>query len=132
MIFWHVGASVLMFRYLFRDPDVDLRFLAAGAIVPDVIDKSIGRVIWADYFQSGRIYAHTLVFFVLTLTVVMIATTRGSRGRRRWVAFSVGVMFHLILDGMWVVPETLLWPLFGWDFIPSIDGLLVRLARPDP
>ena len=131
MLFWHVGASVLLFRYLFRDPGVDLRFLAAGAIVSDLLDKPIGRVFWADTFGTGRIYGHTLLLFVIVLVAVMIFSVRGTQPRRRWLAFTVGVMFHLILDGMWLSPETLLWPLFGWEFPQSVEnywsGLLGRL-----
>ncbi len=131
MLFWHVGGSVLLFRYLFRDPAVDLRFLALGAVVSDLIDKPIGRIIWADEFQTGRIYGHTLAFFVLVLTLVMVATRRGTVARKRGVALAVGVMFHLLLDGMWVLPETLFWPLFGWEFPPSVEdywsGFLGRL-----
>lgn len=135
MIFWHMAGSVLLFRYLFRDPGVDLRFLVAGAIVSDVIDKPIGRIVWADYFQTGRIYGHTLVFFSFVLLLAMILTNRGTGRRRQWVVFAVGIMFHLLLDGMWAVPETLLWPLFGWSFPPSIDdywsGFFVRVLT-DP
>ena len=135
MLFWHVGGSILLFRYLFRDPAVDLRFLAFGAVLSDLIDKPIGRIIWADEFQTGRLYGHTLLFFVVVLAAVMLLTGRGTLRRRRWVAVAVGVMFHLILDAMWVTPETLFWPLFGWDFPPSIDdywsGFLGRLFE-DP
>jgi len=132
VLFWHVGGSILLFRYLFRDPAVDLRYLALGAILSDLIDKPIGRIIWADEFQTGRLYGHTLLFFVGVLTVVMLATSRGTPRRRRWVALAVGVMFHLLLDAMWAIPETLFWPLFGWDFPPSIgdywSGFLGRLV----
>ena len=131
MLFWHVGGSVWLFRYLFRDPAVDLRFLVAGALLSDLIDKPIGRIFWTDYFQTGRIYGHTLLFFVVTLTAVMVGTRRGSDGRKRGVALSVGIMFHLILDSMWLLPDTLFWPLFGWQFPPSVDdywaGLLGRV-----
>lgn len=131
MLFWHVGGSILLFRYLFRDPAVDLRFLALGAVLSDLIDKPLGRIIWADELQTGRVYGHTLLFFVLVLTGVMVFTGRGTPPRRRWVAVAVGVMFHLLLDAMWVTPETLFWPLFGWEFPPSVDdywsGFLGRL-----
>ena len=42
MLFWHVGGAVFLFRALFKDPDVDLRFLMAGAVLPDVIDITVG------------------------------------------------------------------------------------------
>ena len=132
MLFWHVGGSVLLFRYLFRDPGVDLRFLAAGAIISDVIDKPIGRIIWADHFRTGRVFGHTLLFFAVVLAVAMVLTERGTGRRKQWVAFSVGIMFHLILDAMWVTPETLLWPVLGSSFPPGVEdywaGLLGRIV----
>ena len=135
MLFWHVGGAILLFRYLFKDPNVDLRFLALGAIVSDLIDKPIGRIFWADYFNTSRLFGHTLLFFVVTLAVVMLVTSRGSRRRQQGLALAVGVMFHLILDAMWLIRETLLWPLFGWTFPPSLDdywaGLLSRILS-DP
>ena len=37
--------------------------------------------------------------------------------RRRIVQSLVfGSVSHLILDGVWTTPQTLLWPVFGWGF----------------
>lgn len=33
---------------------------------------------------------------------------------------SFGCAIHLILDGMWRAPHTLLWPIYGWSF-PKLD-----------
>ncbi len=112
MLFWHLGGSLFLFRHLFRDPGVDARFLLAGAILPDLLDKPIGL----GFLGSGRVFAHTLIFGGALLTVVLITTGRGGTARKRWMALTVGVMFHLLLDGMWTARETLLWPLFGWEF----------------
>ena len=32
------------------------------------------------------------------------------------------VLFHLLLDAMWLDPETLWWPLLGWEFTPVAAG----------
>ncbi len=32
------------------------------------------------------------------------------------MAVAVGGLLHLLLDGMWTVRETFLWPAFGWAF----------------
>ena len=29
---------------------------------------------------------------------------------------AVGVLIHLVLDGMWRTPTTLWWPFLGWEF----------------
>ncbi len=135
MIFWHAGGSILAFRYVFRDPNVDLRFLILGSILPDLIDKPIGTLLFADTFSSGRIFGHTLVFAFALLVGVTVATRRGGLWRKRLLALAVGCLFHLVLDGMWATKETFLWPAFGWEFPPGPpeywSGLLARLAA-DP
>ena len=39
MIFWHLGPTTLIVRYVFRDPAMDLRWVLAGSLLPDLIDK---------------------------------------------------------------------------------------------
>ena len=114
MLFWHVGATIAFTRYAFRDEAMDLRFLALGAILPDLIDSPIGLVLWPQ-FRSVRLAAHTLLFATLLLGAVMAVTRRG-RPRKRWMPLAIGVLLHLVLDGMWRFPSTLWWPFLGWEF----------------
>lgn len=114
MLFWHVGATIAFTRYAFRDEAMDLRFLALGAVLPDLIDSPIGLVFWSQ-FQTVRLAAHSLMFAALLLVVVMAGTRRG-RPRKRWMPLAVGVLLHLVLDGMWRFPPTLWWPFLGWEF----------------
>ncbi|MGB5533472.1 MAG: metal-dependent hydrolase [Acidimicrobiia bacterium] len=114
MLFWHVGATVAFTRYAFRDEAMDLRFLAFGAILPDLIDTPVGLMFWAQ-FQTVRLAAHSLMFATLLLAAVMAVTRRG-RPRKRWMALAIGVLLHLIFDGMWRFPSTLWWPFLGWEF----------------
>jgi hypothetical protein len=114
MLFWHVGATIAFTRYAFRDEAMDLRFLALGAILPDLIDSPVGLVFWVQ-FQSVRLAAHSLMFATLLLAAVMVSTRRG-RPRKRWMPVAIGVLLHLVLDGMWRFPSTLWWPFLGWEF----------------
>ena len=122
MLFWHVGGAVFLFRTLFKDPRVDLRFLASGALLPDAVDVLTGLVRSPEPFVTGRFYGHSLLFAVAVLAVGMWATARGSPRRRRAVAAAVGIMFHLLLDAMWLWPEVLLWPLGGGGFLAGSPG----------
>ncbi len=70
MLFWHVGATIALIRYAFRDEAMDLRFLALGAVLPDLLDTPIGFVFWST-FGSVRLAAHSLLFATLTLGVGM-------------------------------------------------------------
>ena len=113
MLFWHAGGAVLLFRLLFRDPRGDLRFVALGAVLPNLVDGPAVWVLRGDPEGVGRPYGHTLLFAVAVLALAMLTTRRGSRRRGQATAGAAGVMFHLLLDGVWMAPGLLLWPMSG-------------------
>ncbi len=124
MILWHLGATIAIVRYVFRDPRMDLRWLALGALLPDLVDKPIGSVLFHGTFESDRIYAHALVFPVAVLAAVMFATRRGTDRRRAWLGLPIGSLLHLVLDGQWSNPEGFWWPLLGFEFPMRADSAL--------
>ena len=101
-------------RYAFRDDAMDLRFLALGALLPDLIDTPVGIVGWSS-FSAVRLISHGIVFGSLVMVAVLIFTRRGPV-RKRWMLLATGVLLHLLLDAMWNLPETLWWPLLGTGF----------------
>ncbi len=127
VIFWHVGGALFLGRWVFRDPAMDLRVLVLGAVLPDLIDKPIGSILFIDFFGTGRVYAHTLLFAVLVLAGVMAVTRRGSDNRKRWMALPIGVLLHLLLD-MPLDAETLWWPVLGLEFPSFAEGAFVDLV----
>lgn len=112
MLFWHLGGSVWLFRWIFRDPKVDVRFLLLGAILPDLIDMPVGTLVLADRYSTGELWFHSLIVPTIYIMIVLLATRRGRR-RRAWMALGVGWLFHLLLDGMWISQDVFLWPFFG-------------------
>lgn len=118
MVFWHLGASLWLFRWIFRDPKVDVRFLLFGAILPDLIDLPVGTLILTDRYSTGELWFHSLTLPAIYMGFVLVATRRGRR-RRAWMALGVGWLFHLLLDAMWVSDDVFLWPFFGWDLPPG-------------
>lgn len=114
MFFWHVGATIAFVRYAFRDEAMDLRYLAVGAVLPDLIDVPVAIAMWSSW-EAPRLFGHSLLFGSLILVGVLIATSRGRR-RKQWILLSVGVLMHLALDAMWADPNTLWWPFLGWGF----------------
>jgi hypothetical protein len=114
LFFWHVGGTVGIIRYAFRDARMDLRPLMLGAVAPDLIDKPIALISF-DRWQSVRLVGHSLAFASALMVAVLVLTRRG-RPRKRWMPLAVGVLVHLFLDLMWTDPETLWWPLLGSDF----------------
>lgn len=132
MLFWHLGGTVAIARYAFRDERMDLRFLALGALLPDLIDKPLAYFVFERY-SATRLWGHTLFFASVLMVAVLLATRRG-RPRRRWMALTVGVLIHLILDFSWAAPETLVWPFLGWEFttIPMNEGGYLNAVLSDP
>lgn len=108
------------------NPRVDYRVVALASLLPDVIDKPIGRLIFRSKFDSGRIYAHTLLFNVALFCVLFFM--RG-RAKRRFVLIPLSSLLHLAEDGMWSHPRVFWWPLFGTRFPrdPVPGGLLAFL-----
>ena len=109
MLFWHVGAILWLFRWIFKDPKVDVRFLLAGAVLPDLVDLA-----FAGSFGTGELWLHTLLAPTVYMIGVLLLTRRGRR-RRAFMALGVGWLFHILLDGMWTDPQVLFWPFFGWE-----------------
>lgn len=134
MVFWHLGATLWLFRWIFRDPKVDVRFLFIGAMLPDLVDLPVGTLLLADRYSTGELWSHSLLIPTLYMSLVLLSTRRGRR-RRAWMALGVGWLFHLLLDGMWVNQEVFLWPFFGWAIPlgePPFWALAWERAMSDP
>ena len=93
---------------------IDYRVVMVGALLPDIIDKPVGDVIFRDYFGQGRIFCHTLLFLIILTTIgIYLYKTR----RKLWLLLlAFGTFTHLILDFMWLEPRILLWPTYGITF----------------
>jgi inner membrane protein len=93
---------------------LDIRILLVGSLLPDIIDKPVGQLIFRETFNNGRIFSHTLLFLILIAVAGFLLYWRR---RRTWLlALSFGTFTHLILDQMWLDVKTLLWPLYGFSF----------------
>ncbi len=112
MLFWHLGGALWLFRWIFRDPKVDVRFLLFGAILPDLVDLPLGTLILASRYSTGELWFHSLTVAAVYMVAVLLLTRRGRR-RRAFMAVGVGWLFHLLVGGMWTNQEVFLWPFFG-------------------
>ena len=93
---------------------VDYRLVLVGSMLPDVIDKPLGMYLLRDTFSSGRIFGHTLLFFLILLGIGLYLCHR-----YRWlggIVLSLCSGLHLVLDQMWRSPKTLFWPILGLSF----------------
>ena len=127
LLFAHLGLTLAAGRFIRW---VNLAFLALGSILPDIIDKPMGLIVFGTP-EMGRTFAHTLLFLLGLVTLAVYLKDI------RLASVSVGVLAHLILDSMWQSPVILFWPLLG-NFPPAPDigtfsylqGLLYELKNP--
>ena len=70
------------------------------------------------FLAYGFTYRADGAFYLLAagVMVAVVLSTRRGRPRKMWMPLAIGLLFHLLLDAMWLEPETLWWPLLGWDF----------------
>ena len=103
MILWFAGGSLVLVWSIFRDPAVDYRLVVVGAVLPDAVDGVFG----------GARVLHSLLFSVVLLAAVMLATRQQRVARRRFLAVPIGTFLHLVLDAMWTRTHAFWWPFLG-------------------
>ena len=123
MFFWFIGTSIVTVRFVFQDPRFDYRLLIVGAVLP-LVDLLFGRI---DVL-------HTLVFSLLLLAIVMLATLGRRPARALLLGLPIGTLLHLVFDGAWTDTDLFWWPAGGWSFagveLPEVErGLVERAAR---
>ena len=48
-------------------------FAALGALIPDLIDKPVGHILFAETLDSGRLFGHGLLFVGILLAAGIIS-----------------------------------------------------------
>lgn len=93
---------------------IDTRLLLIAALLPDIIDKPLGLLLLRETLNSGRIFSHTLLFLLLIAALGLYLYRQ--RNRTWLLVLSFGILMHLILDQIWLAPETMFWPFLGFGF----------------
>ena len=107
----------------------DLRWLMAGTLLPDLVDKIIGQLLLKPRYENGRIYGHTVMFS--SLLMVQGFKRLKKTGDRKALLLAAGVISHIALDNIWTTdPETAFWPLLG-HFLkdPSLMSLREQVTH---
>ncbi|MCX6688924.1 MAG: metal-dependent hydrolase [Methanoregula sp.] len=112
-IFFHLLTGIIL-GFLLSDLLHDCRWLipcAIGSILPDLIDKPVGFLLFPETIGYGRIYTHTL----LVTASIFIAGAMIWYWKRNPVVLGlgVGVLSHQVLDQMWLEPVNWYYPLLG-------------------
>jgi membrane-bound metal-dependent hydrolase YbcI (DUF457 family) len=106
----------------------DLRWYLTGILLPDLVDKPVGQVFFKPYFENGRVYCHTLLFASSMLIMGIHHWRR--KDDSRLLLLALGVVSHLVFDGIWNEPATVMWPILGpFERYPSIKGVLGQIAE---
>jgi hypothetical protein len=125
LILWHFGTTLVILWFVFRgNTRMDYRFALLGSILPDLIDKPLGRIVLRNRYHSGRLFGHTLLLNVAAFALLFFM--RGRR-KRKAVLLPIGSLLHLAEDGMWSRPGVFWWPAFGTAF-PRGSGGMLRLS----
>ncbi|MCK9580507.1 MAG: metal-dependent hydrolase [Methanoregula sp.] len=111
--FFHFVTGIII-GLLIRDFTRDDRWLLpciVGAILPDLIDKPVGYLLFPTTIGYGRIYNHTLLIALLVLAIgLTIWKLKKDPGV---IALGMGILSHQILDLMWRQPQSWYYPFFG-------------------
>ena len=132
-LFGHIGITVgivyliatfISSRKKRVDPDttfaLDFRIVIIAAILPDIIDKIVGMIIFKEEISNGRIFTHSALV-IGAISICLIIVDRMKFGPRLHTLYYIlPLWMHLLLDRMWEENQTLFWPLFGTHF-PKID-----------
>lgn len=103
---------------------IDYRLVAVGALLPDLVDKPLGKVLFRGPLEdNGDVFGHTLLFALVILLPGIYLLARA--GDPRMLAMAVASLSHIALDPVNHAPQTLFWPLLGLDF-PHVSLLDLR------
>ena len=102
--------------------------IAIGSVLPDLIDKPIGNLLFADIFGNGRIFMHSLFIFCIFLLIGIVIWKRWAHPGL--MALALGLFSHQVLDLMWEDPKAWYFPLFGpFRYVQGGDFAFLLLQR---
>lgn len=129
LVLGHIGITLGIFYFLSHLSSknsfwVHVPWIAIGALIPDFIDKPLGRIILAETIGSGRIFAHTLLFGLL---LGLAGYYLYSQGKPELLIIAGASFCHLLEDQIWNSPEVFFWPFLGWKFSKdTISGSFIE------
>jgi len=84
---------------IFKVRRVDFRFVVLGSLLPDLVDKPIGRFLFNDFWGNGRLFSHTVAFVVLLLLINFLV--KSECAKKIVLSLSFGTLVHIVFDGVW-------------------------------
>jgi len=125
--FGHIGINFIVINSLSRiNTKRKVLYLLVGSMLPDIIDKPLGFIIFGG-FGNGRLIAHTLIFNISLLLVLIILSIK--KNKRDILIIPAASFLHLIEDEMWKFPKILFYPFLGEIPLKPVIPLEERLRR---
>ena len=111
--FFHLFTGLVL-GLLIADLLHDRRWLVPctiGAVLPDLVDKPVGYLLFPGSIGYGRFFLHNFLVLIVILEIGVILWKR--RGSPLFLALGVGILSHQLLDQMWNELPNWFWPLLG-------------------
>ncbi|MGA1352462.1 MAG: hypothetical protein ACO31V_05365 [Ilumatobacteraceae bacterium] len=115
MFFWFLATAILTIAWVFKDPRFDYRLLAAGAVLPDLID-----------WPTGWRLMHSVMTSIVLLSVVMLVSVGRKPYRKLLLGVPIGTFLHLVFDGAFANTTMFWWPIGGWEFSADVLPVVAR------
>jgi len=129
--FFHLFTGIvlgLLIADLLQDNRWFIPFII-GSVLPDLIDKPVGYILFGDTIGNGRIYTHSFLFLILILIAGLLLWKY--RSHPAGLALAAGIFTHQILDLMWLDPVTWYYPLSGPLKTRSVEDYAFILLKTD-
>jgi membrane-bound metal-dependent hydrolase YbcI (DUF457 family) len=88
-----------------------IAFCALGSVLPDIVDKPLGHIVFGSVLDNGKIFFHSLVIVLLFLIAGLIVWKYYRSFSFLVVGF--GIFLHQLVDMMWKQPVDWYYPLLG-------------------
>jgi hypothetical protein len=106
-----IGLIIGFILYEFFHDRTIIVFVAIGSVLPDVVDKPLGYIIFGSTLDNGKIFFHGLIivilFFITGLIVWKLFKSHS------FIFIAVGIFLHQLVDMMWRQPVAWYYPLLG-------------------
>lgn len=112
-----IGLIIGFILYEFFHARTIIIFCAIGSILPDIVDKLLGRIIFGSSLDNGRIFFHSLIVVLMFVLMGMIVWNYYRSFSFLGVGF--GMFLHQLADTMWMSPVSWYYPVLG-PFPPDV------------
>jgi membrane-bound metal-dependent hydrolase YbcI (DUF457 family) len=106
-----IGLIIGFILYEFFHARSMIVFCALGSVIPDIIDKPLGHIIFSSSLDNGKIFFHSFVIVLLFFITGLIVWKYYRSFSFLVVGF--GMLLHQLVDTMWTQPVDWLYPLLG-------------------